>query len=365
MSDVLGTPTYLLGIPLADSNVSQPATTGVPIPPWALGSAISGHVYGAHPSLRTYGPPTAGHPANPLGTGRSIQIRLQTDQDGPPAALGGSGAGNAYLQTPATYFGWVPHLGVSGPNYFWSPYVVLIARLTMTTGQELAASIHEYNAAGTEIDSHRVSGITGAAQDTDGEWRSVVLNTTSAWFIDAATRYFKIRLWIDSNGTSTAYWAIDFVGLGFTARSTAQGQLFENYQPDGYDHALASTVDLLEPVGVGISVPFGRSRGITRQRPWAVRFERVTGAFADDMRFQWRAGREHPTDGDNILDGSGGELQGRIWPTLWQPKRPDVKQAFYALPLDPEFPLRVDAKTNKVDETSRHTGIMQWIEQVY
>lgn len=355
MSDVLALPEFDLGIPIPDCNLSRPAPTGVPLPPWGYGFKVSGHVEGLHPAPSNAS--FAGlQESNPNGSGRSIRVILQSDMNADASS---------YLRSGPTYFGWVPAFG-SGTTFDWRPRVWLIANFDITTGQQIQIRLRQYDANDSAIGTEHSLVTLTSADNTGGEWRSFIQSSLTPQTILATCTHFRVYLYFNASGLSTQNSVgIDFLGLGWNIGSASDG-ITDNYQPDGYEHGPVSSVDM---IGHGISgamqsFPLAARRGVTLEEAWSIRYERCTQATRDILNYYWRVGRVTPSAGDKKT-ADRGELIGKPWPILIRPNRPGVKEAFYAVPLDPAFPLVVDAKPGFVESTSLYTGTMHFREQSY
>lgn len=352
MSDTLANPELAVGIPIHDCQCSRVSSAGVPTPPWAVGSQVSGRVSALY-HAPTGGRYSSGRGAAAEGTGRSIIVDFQNSMDG---------GANSYLETPKSHWGWVPRLGTASSIGI---RVFLVLSCSLNAGQSVVVKLLRYSSAGafTETTVYTFDN-TNTPGDT---WTTYSLGPA---LVSTATdtRYFSLRFYFNANGAAASKWfALDAFGLGwlFFATSPGRYQLTEPYAPDGYEHPIMAASSIEAGGTVGTLDQLMVTNGGINRAMLRIPFRDLSLSAAQDLRALWNASRGFPSGGSDKGYSVGDMFQGRLWPLLVAPRRPGVRQLLYAYPMGTKFPLEVTGRYGFVPDESNFDGTLDLIEQVY
>lgn len=349
----LALPRIALGIPIGDSNTQTPdSTNGVPVPPWVVEAKMQGHIYGIHLGNSL----SQSLSANKFGVGRSIHVDLQSDMDGLPPWLGGSGGGDAVIRTPPSYYGFLPQPGV---ELAMTVAMLLTVNVDFRTQDSAHVVLEQYGASGGRVAETVITTIP-ASTDTGGKWWSWNASQTITKLSTA--RYWRIAIYFNG-GTSAGTMGIDFIGLGWIPGAVVGSQSFADHYFRG-DAEYQQRIQDLSPRDSYTSFRTALAGGVKAFR-FSLAFFRTPQAWYEDLLFFWQAQNGHPTGSDRLVPGTASDLGGRPWPLLVELRRPGLKQACYCQMPDKPLGLDIDYTTDAVDEEIEWSGTVMLEEVIF
>lgn len=346
MSDSLALPWIGVGIPVGDANLSTPASTGVPVPGWTIGSNLTDRIGALHSwYLEDEG-------ANPLGSGRSLRVDIN-------AAYGGSASDK--LTWPPSPFGMVPSVGVVGS---FRPSLLVTYRANLRNAATAEFELNSYTAAGGVPEASITCGIMDNTYNDLDAWVSQILTPGSNIATSESTRYFRPSVKF-SSGTTSGFLDIDFLGLAFLPDGgSGMMVLPEAYVIDGLSSTWSHKYQDLSPQFGALNYRRNLARGIRPTRV-AIGFDRISETTRRYLEWFRHVNAGTPTGGsDKVISGAfAGHLGGFAWPLLVKPNHPGMKQAFYANIVDMD--LDIDRKAGFVESSPEYSGRMILEEVCY